>query len=223
MGERNEPARAAVTRDTIVGAALRLLDEVGLDGLTVRRLATELAVKSPSLYWHIRTKQELLDELADAVVRSAGMDTPRDDETWREWLARRARQYRAAVLLHRDAARLIATASSLSPDTLESFDRDLAALTHRGFTPGLAVHAIATVNRYVTGFVLQEQAASSIGHRTSPDHVAATTAPGAAGVPATLLAALQEGGSLSGDAAFERGLQIVLDGVTAARGTPPRK
>ncbi len=221
--------RAAVTRETIIDAALRLLDEVGLDGLTVRRLAAELEVKSPSLYWHIRTKQELLDSLADAILRRAGMDAPRDDETWREWLARRARQYRTSVLLHRDGARLIATASSLNAETIDSFDRDLAALMDRGFTPGLALHAITTLTRYVNGLVLQEQAAPGNGMRTSPEQVAAPTEPGAAPIPANLLAALQEGGSLSGDAAFERGLRMVLDGVAAALDTstaernPPRR
>jgi TetR/AcrR family tetracycline transcriptional repressor len=95
--------------------------------------------------------------------------------------------------------------------------------------PGLALHAITTLTRYVNGLVLQEQAAPGNGMRTSPEQVAAPTEPGAAPIPANLLAALQEGGSLSGDAAFERGLRMVLDGVAAALDTstaernPPRR
>src|SRR6266545_4694662 len=69
--------RPGLTRQTMIETALLLLDEVGLDGLTVRRLAAELGVQSPSLYWHIRTKQELLDGMADTIVQAAGMGPPR--------------------------------------------------------------------------------------------------------------------------------------------------
>ncbi|MFI6317684.1 TetR family transcriptional regulator [Nonomuraea sp. NPDC050556] len=68
-----------MTRKTLIDTALRLLD-----GLTVHRLATGLGVQSPALYWHIRTKQELLDGTADAIVQSAGMGPPQAGETWQE-------------------------------------------------------------------------------------------------------------------------------------------
>lgn len=216
MGDEIGTARAALTREMMIDAALRLLDEVGLDGLTVRRLAAELEVKSPSLYWHIRTKQELLDGLADTIIQRAGMGPPRDGESWQEWLARRARQYRMSVLAHRDGARLIATASWLSPATIASFDQELAAMVDCGFAPGLAMHTIATLNRYVSGFVLQEQAVPPTAARTSSDHVAALTAIDPVSIPTTLLEAIREGGSLSGDAAFEQGLRIILDGAAEA-------
>nr|BFE78795.1 hypothetical protein GCM10020093_013960 [Planobispora longispora] len=70
MGENRRPG---LTRQIIVDAALRLLDEAGLEGLTVRRLAAELGVQSPALYWHFRTKQELLNGMAGVIVLSAGM------------------------------------------------------------------------------------------------------------------------------------------------------
>src|SRR6266498_5119399 len=75
--------RPGLTRQTMIETALLLLDEVGLDGLTVRRLAAELGVQSPSLYWHIRTKQELLDGMADTIVQAAGMGPPRDRKSTR--------------------------------------------------------------------------------------------------------------------------------------------
>ena len=216
MGKEIGRAKAALTRETMIDTALGLLDEVGLDGLTVRRLAAELDIKSPSLYWHIRTKQELLDGLADTIIQRAGMGPPRHGESWRDWLARRSRQYRRSVLAHRDGARLIAAASWLSPATIAAFDSELAAMVDRGFTPGSALHAIATLNRYVSAFVLQEQNAATLSARTSSEleHRAAWGALDVASVP-TLLQAIREGGSLSGDAAFERGLQIVLDGIAA--------
>ena len=137
--------RPGLTKQVLIDTALRLLDEVGLEGLTVRRLAAELGVQSPALYWHIRTKQELLDGMADAICRAPGMGPPRDDESWQDWLLRRARAYRATLLARRDGARVVAHARSLSQETVALFDRELAAMVERGFTPALALHTIGAL------------------------------------------------------------------------------
>src|SRR5918999_4997366 len=99
-----------LTRETIVETAVGLLNGVGLDGLTMRRLAAELGVQNPALYWHFRNKQELLDEMADAMVVGAGMGPPRDGESWQDWLLRRSRAYRDSVLSYRDGARIVSRA-----------------------------------------------------------------------------------------------------------------
>jgi len=75
-------------RETVVAAALKLLDEVGMDGLSTRRLAQELGVQQPSLYWHFKNKRELLDALAEAML---GEHQPVDRAAcadWREWMTR---------------------------------------------------------------------------------------------------------------------------------------
>ena len=53
-------------------AALDLLDEAGMDGLTVRALASRLGVQAPALYWHVPSKQALLDEMATQIWRCIG-------------------------------------------------------------------------------------------------------------------------------------------------------
>jgi TetR/AcrR family tetracycline transcriptional repressor len=112
---------------------------VGLDGLTGRRLAAELGVQSPALYRHFRSKQELLDQMADAIIRAARMGPPRDGESWQDWLARRARAFRRSLLGHRDGARLVANARALSPATIGMYDEELTAMVASGFTrPGLS-------------------------------------------------------------------------------------
>ncbi|MEV4394997.1 TetR/AcrR family transcriptional regulator C-terminal domain-containing protein [Nonomuraea sp. NPDC049607] len=200
--------RPGLTKQTLIDTALRLLDEVGLEGLTVRRLAAELGVRSPALYWHIRTKQELLDGMADAICRAPGMGPPRDDESWQDWLLRRARAYRATLLARRDGARVVAHARSLSPETVALFDQELTAMVERGFTPALALHTIASLTYYVNGFVLQEQAAAPTpGSREQ--------------APAMLLAALREGGGPVGEKAFEHGLRVLIDGTSAALSPAP--
>ncbi|MFI6483258.1 TetR/AcrR family transcriptional regulator C-terminal domain-containing protein [Nonomuraea sp. NPDC050663] len=203
----------ALTRQTLIETALRLLDDVGLDGLTVRRLAGELGVQSPALYWHIRTKQELLDGMADAIVLAGGMGPPRDGEGWREWLGRRARGYRGALLAHRDGARVITMAASLGPGTIRQFDEELTALVGCGFTPVLALRTLASCTSYVNGFVLREQAER--GAVTSVAEIAGLLE---GGMESTLLRAIREGGGTMGEEAFEHGLRLLIDGTAVALG-----
>ncbi|MEV5893529.1 TetR/AcrR family transcriptional regulator C-terminal domain-containing protein [Nonomuraea fuscirosea] len=204
--------RPGLTKQVLVDTALRLLDEVGLEGLTVRRLAAELGVRSPALYWHIRTKQELLDGMADAICRAPGMGPPRDDEPWQDWLLRRARAYRATLLSRRDGARVVAHARSLSHETVALFERELAAMVERGFTPALALHTIAALTSYVNGFVLREQAAAPAPKSLDGAPAAPQSVDGA---PAVLAAAVLEGGGTIGGEAFEHGLRVFIAGTSA--------
>jgi TetR/AcrR family tetracycline transcriptional repressor len=197
-----------LTRDVLINAGLKLLDEVGLDGLTVRRLAAELGVKSPALYWHIRTKQELLDGMANAIIVRAGMGPPRADETWPDWLARRARSYRASLLASRDGARVVSGAVR-GGDSILQFELELAAMVERGFTPIEALRTITALSHYINGHVLQEQAVAGVAdHGERPD---------LSELP-TLAAALRSGSPI-GDEVFEYGLSTFIAGV-ATRVTP---
>ncbi|MFW5417758.1 TetR/AcrR family transcriptional regulator C-terminal domain-containing protein [Nocardiopsis sp. CNT-189] len=205
-------------RPTIVSAALELLEETGLDGLTTRRLAARLQVKSPALYWHFRSKQELLDEMAGAVQERQDLGPPREGEHWRDWLARRARERRRVLLSHRDGARLVA-GSSAGPEAVAAFERELAALAERGFTPLQAMRAITALGAFVSGFVLEEQARLGRGHPPGPGRAEASP---------VLAAAIGEGGSPDGPEAFEDGLAYLLDGIGAALsagapGRPPER
>ncbi|WP_030911703.1 TetR/AcrR family transcriptional regulator C-terminal domain-containing protein [Streptosporangium amethystogenes] len=219
MGENKRGA--GLTRQTMIDTALRLLDEVGLDGLTVRRLASELGVQSPALYWHLRNKQELLDGMADAIVLAAGMGPPRDGESWQDWLTRRARAYRGSLLAHRDGARIVSGAAALSPATIRMFDEEMAAMVDRGFTPVLALRTITALTRYVNGCVLQEQTERQEHAGTPADRPAALAGLLDGGTGATLLAALRESGGSPGEDAFEHGLRALIDGTAAALARRP--
>jgi TetR/AcrR family tetracycline transcriptional repressor len=208
--------RAGLTPQKVIDTALRLLDETGLDGLTVRRLAAELGVQSPALYWHVRNKQELLAGMANEIILAAGMGPPRDGESWQDWLARRARAYRKSLLAHRDGARIVANAG-LSEATTTKFDEELTAMAGLGFTPVLALRTITALTHYINGFVLQEQAER---HQhpggQPPDPLAAVAEMLDRGTSATLLTALRDGGSPLGEQAFDHGLRTLIDGTTVA-------
>ena len=78
-------------RPMVVRKALELLNETGLDGLTTRRLADALGVQGPALYWHFKNKQELIDEMARALLADA-YGPIREDQDWTQWLIEGARR-----------------------------------------------------------------------------------------------------------------------------------
>ena len=194
-----------LSRELLIETGLRLLDDVGLDGLTVRRLATELGVQSPALYWHIRTKQELLDGMANEIILTAGMGPPLDGESWPDWLRRRGRAYRRSLLAHRDGARVVASARRASP-SVHLFEEELAAMVERGFTPLLALRTITALANYINGFVLQEQADVL---PADPADVSLL-----ARLP-TLAAAIEQGGFPLAEESFEHGLTVLITGTEA--------
>lgn len=211
----SEENRSSLDRSMVVQAALELLKRVGLDGLTTRSLAAELGVKSPALYWHFRSKQELLDAMADAMVSEAGMGPPRPGETWQTWLARRARAYRASLLAYRDSARIVTAALTLSPATIQSFNAELQAMVDLGFDPVQALRTITAITNYVDGFVLQEQSSRQPAANipVTPESLAELFREGKA---APLLVAFAQGGSPYSEESFEYGLRALIEGCAAA-------
>ncbi|PZG04943.1 TetR family transcriptional regulator [Nonomuraea aridisoli] len=202
-----------MARDTVVRAALELLDETGLDGLSMRRLAARLGVQNPALYWHFRDKQELLDEMARELL-GPDMGGPRAGETWRGWLTRRAHRYRRTLLSHRDGARLVSGADP-GLDVARAFERELATLVELGFTPAQGLHAIGAISHYTLGFVLNEQARRE--RAAGGDDPAAVYA---REFPLTV-AAVRQGGAPTSDDAFAYGLRLILDGVAARAPSAP--
>lgn len=204
--------RPALTRTSIIETALELVDAVGLDQLTTRRLALELEVKSPALYWHFVNKQALLDGMGDALILRAGMGAPRPGEEWQEWVARRARSYRAEMLSHRDGARIVAAVRVASPETVRLFGDEVAALADFGFTPALALRTIAIVTHYVTGFVLKEQTAVDARRNDTSGMVNPMEILDGPALD-TFVEAMQTGGDPLGEDVFEHGLRMIISGT----------
>jgi AcrR family transcriptional regulator len=146
--------RQFLTREQIVREALRLLDDVGFDGLTTRRLAERLGIQSASLYNHMRDKHELLTLLANAICQE--VSPPPANTPWRAQLESIGRDYRRVLLRHRDAARVLLATLPLGPDRLLLIERVLAVLRSAGFSPTQAADAANVFNTFVTGFVQDE-------------------------------------------------------------------
>lgn len=160
-------ARAKVALDPgqIVQAALQLLDEVGLDGLTMRRLAERLNIKAASLYWHVRDKEELIVLLGNEIC--ASLNAPEPTLPWREQLERFADNYRRVLLSHRDAARVMLLSGPPSGvNRLDLVEILLGILLRAGFSPQDAAYAGFLLNDYVITFVIEEARYSAASEET---------------------------------------------------------
>lgn len=148
----------ALDKGQILRAAMAVLDEQGLDGLTMRRLGARLGVQAPTLYWHFRDKAALVNELADVLIADevADLVPPSDDESWQEWLAAVGERMRRAMLAHRDGARLISSAH-LSQGMADVEELAMRSLVERGVTLFEARLTVLAVLMFTIGFVLEEQ------------------------------------------------------------------
>ncbi|WP_053657347.1 TetR/AcrR family transcriptional regulator C-terminal domain-containing protein [Streptomyces sp. MMG1121] len=150
--------RAPLDRAKVADTALRLLNETGLDGLTLRGIARELEVKAPALYWHFKDKQALLDEMATQMQRRMAADAALDPaDTWQERLTKVNRGLRAALLGYRDGAKVYSGSRFTGTDHAPALEAHLRLLTQAGFALAQAVDAARTANAYTIGFVTEEQ------------------------------------------------------------------
>ena len=144
-------------RDQVVEAALELLDEVGLDAFTTRALTDRLGVQRGALYWHVKSKHELLTAVTELVVAPVFADTGEDGGDWADDLVEFGHRLRAAMLAHRDGARLVAGHVTMSRSGVELMERALARFTDQGIPLPVAARWGDIMASYVTGYVLQEQ------------------------------------------------------------------
>jgi AcrR family transcriptional regulator len=152
--------RGALTKAAIVQAALDLLDEAGTDGLTLRALASRLGVQAPALYWHVASKQALLDEMATQIWRQIGdvMAGLPADLPWREVMTTYAVTVRNQLLGHRDGAKAFSGTTLTDPDVIRREEVTLENLIRQGFTLPDAVRGLLLLHTFTIGFCVEEQA-----------------------------------------------------------------
>lgn len=198
-------------------AALDVLEEFGLDGLTMRRVGDRLGVKSASLYWHVRNKQELLDLTADAICAEVRAPEPSPD--WPAQLEAIAHEYRRVLRHHRDAATLLATTLPVGPNRLRLAELLLSSLLGAGFDPQMAARAGMLFTDYVTNFAVEQDRAGDMiaAFGDADDDGARAIQDWFAGLPPDEYPSLVRlSDYLAGgdpDVTFEFGLRTLLDGL----------
>lgn len=207
----------AIGRDRIVGEALALLNEVGIDKLSTRKLAERLGVQQPALYWHFRNKSELLDAInSEMLVRYHTHRLPQPDEDWIAFTLANARSIRSTLLAVRDGARLTAGTRPSVADFADT-EKVLQLYVDTGFSAEEAFGIAICVTRYVVGYVLEEQgererAQADAADRAEPaPDFAAELAPFP--LLADALASFHTLGTVNTEEVFESGLSYLLAGM----------
>jgi TetR/AcrR family tetracycline transcriptional repressor len=217
--------RAPVSREAIVSAAIDLLADGGLEAVSFRRIATKLRVSAPTLYWHVDSKRQLMDLMAEELVHRTGTayDGPAHGQPWWEWLRNDAQRMFDALVTTRDAPRVIA-GNRPSPESFAGIERVLGVLVAAGMTPGQAQQTLFALGAYVIGSAVEwqaeaERAATQPLPDPSDEVLNALRARALADQP-VLLAAMTERLNSPHSAAFEYGLDLLIDGLRA-RHAPP--
>ncbi len=161
MRDRSYPRGPRISPEAVIRAALEVLDEEGLDDVTLRKIASKLDIRAPTLYWHFKNKSDLIDDMAEVILKDGGMydlKPPKDGGAWAEWLAQTAHSLRRAMVSHRDGGRVVAGASFRSNAMKKLKSTNVLVLNEAGFDPLHSILGSETVTDYVWGYVIEEQA-----------------------------------------------------------------
>ena len=218
MKQTESRSRASLDRDRIIDGAVELADEIGLDPLTIRRLAEHLGARPMSLYHYVSNKDDIVDGMVGRVFDE--VERPDPEAPWKEAVESRARSLRAALRRHPWAIPIMESRRTPGLDILEHHEAMLATWLRTGFPLQIVAHGLAVVDAFVYGFALQEAAlpfGENDGDLTeASEQIIAPLSPEQHPALTRLTAehVMQPGYSF-GDS-FEVGLGFMLDGVERA-------
>ncbi|MFB7262677.1 TetR/AcrR family transcriptional regulator [Streptomyces nojiriensis] len=205
MWRMARPRKPLLSRDRIIEAAGALVDAEGLEAVSTRRLAAALGVSGPSLYNHFRTKDEILDAVADAVSARVDLSMFDGGQDWRAALHAWAHSYRDALADHPNIVPVLARGPGRRPAGLRLADAVFGAMTAAGWPAAQATLIGALMRYFILGSAVASFAGGFVDDRTAYDP---------ADYPhlgrAHLLA---ERGREVDEGAFETGLAALLDGL----------
>ena len=203
MTRRQDVARTKVgiTLDRVVAVAFDVLRAGGLAKLSTRAIAAELDVSMNTVVWHIRTKDRLLELMAEAILGE--VDLAGLGDGWREQATELLRRLRRAMLAHRDGAALVAGTFPAEPHTLAFADRLVTVLFEGCPTRRTAAWTAWSLFYFTLGLVQEEQAAPAAFHHRLRESVDEQRLPGLHSVLADFL-------SIDYDERFAFGIEQIL-------------
>ena len=212
----------ALDRPIILHHAFELLNDAGLEGLTLRRLAGRLNVKAPAIYWHFKDKRDLLDEMATQVLResmeeSASLDKLSD---WREWAAASYAGLRKILLRYREGAKMFSGTYLTDAELFAPMEANLRRLTCAGFTLRQAVVGLGALYSYTVGFVIEEQATQLAPGEPNPQYDLAARERRVNKELYPLASAAGAEMFLNHDERFTEGVAVILSGLATVHSAP---
>jgi AcrR family transcriptional regulator len=214
--------RTPLSRDRVLGAAMRIADREGIEALSMRRIGQALGVEAMALYNHVASKGEMLDGMTDLVVGE--IDPPIEGADWKAALRARILSARQALLRHPWASAAIASRGQMTPTMMRYMESMGAILRNGGFSLELTHHAFHVLGSRILGFA-QELYDDSEKLSETPEMMAIMAEQMADEFPVMTEIAT----SISHDEVnligkgcddqfeFEFGLDIILDGLERAR------
>ncbi len=157
MGETPRPS---LSRDQVLASAVALADEVGIEALTIRKLATALDTKPMSIYRHVASKEDIIDGMVERVF--AEIQRPPTDHDWLDGLRQRCVSAKIALNRHPWAAPLMQSRTSPGAETLGHHDAVVGCLRRGGLTWPMVAHANAMLDAFIYGFALLEASLPSM-------------------------------------------------------------
>lgn len=133
------PSSPLLSRETVIAAALRIIDAEGLSACSTPRLAREFGVRAPSLYHHFADRADIMAEVARLVVRETPFPKERDPARWMDWFVQQALNFRRTILRHPNVAPILL--EFLPRDSLSQLYDSAARLLTEAEVP-IEVHAL---------------------------------------------------------------------------------
>lgn len=158
------PARETLSREQIVQAAMETLDSEGVAGLSMRKLAAKLGSGATSLYWHVPTKDDLIDLLIDEIWGEIDVPEP-ELAGWRAGALLFGHSLRSAVLRHPWLPEVMYTRPSMGPNALNLGSRGLVLFGAAGFSDRDVDYAMGSVMSYVLGTASAEVATREMSRK----------------------------------------------------------
>jgi AcrR family transcriptional regulator len=152
--------RPRLTVERVLSGALALADRIGIDDMTIRRLAEALDVKPMTIYHHVPHKEAIIDGMVDLVFSE--IDEPDPELDWKAAMRSRCASARVVLARHRWAAPYMESRTSPGPATLSHHNAVIGCL-RRGMSIEMTAHAYAALDAYVYGFALQEATLPATG------------------------------------------------------------
>jgi len=148
------PTRPTLSREYIAAMALALVDDIGLDKFSMRKLGAELGVDPMAVYRYFADQEDLFDGVAETLFAEVDVDTLPWNEPWRVLLEQYAHRLRDTLLAHPHAVTIFATRPLRSRASIDAGNRMIELMTNAGFTPGVALQVLRCVREFVVGHAL---------------------------------------------------------------------
>jgi AcrR family transcriptional regulator len=204
---------AKLSRDAILDAAVRLVDEHGIGKLSMRKLGAELGVEAMTLYYYVPNKEALLNGIVDHVAASADL-TVRAGQDWTVVLRQVAVGLRSALLAHPGVLPLVSTRPVLSPSSLDAVEEVLRVLRAAGFPPRQGLDALNIIGTFTVGHTLAE-AGRTPGHEDADPDLAAFVSELDSARHPLFAAAVHDGGGTDHAARFDLAVGMLIAGIGA--------